>query len=179
MGGHTDPSIDEIISNCDELDKKYSDLNDSLIASLKRAFAENIPFPTATEADILYINDTMARYINTLEATEFIEGAVNALDPRWRINHPEETKKVHDLVKNVVEVCLQIMISSAPFYYATVGSNGIYISAGACFRACSAKDWAPIKNDFYAVVIVLAVWSRDKPYPGYPEPVRIAPPVYR
>jgi hypothetical protein len=175
MPSHTDPSIESMIAGSQQLQARYAEVTMSLIDTLKGMFATNIPLPTLTDATILNYQEVIARYPAALNAAEFVNGAQVTLPPRWVVANPDGVKKVLDLVSQTVTAVLQaISVWTSDTIVHTVGANGLYISVGATLLHCKATDWAPL-NDFYAVAVVLAVWSPPHPYPGFPEPVDISP----
>lgn len=180
MPSHSDPSIEQIISSATNLSEKFDQLTLSLLKILKARFGEYIAFPTAVEANILHYQENIARYPDTLKSDEFINGAVAMLPKEFSDKNPQVEAKVKELVKQVVTISLDEMIDTfEPSYIRTVSLNRIYISVGACIAQCSAADWHPVPKDFYAAAIAYAIWTPASPYPGYPEPVNIAPMIPR
>jgi hypothetical protein len=176
MPSHTDPSIESMIAGSQQLQAQYAAVTLSLIDTLKGVFAVNIPLPTLTDATILNYQEVIARYPTALNAEEFVNGAQASLPPRWVIANPDGVQKVLDLVNLAVTDTLKaIAVWNSDSMVYTVGSNGLYISVGATIQHCSATEWAPL-SDFYAIALVLAIWTPAQPYPGFPEPVNISEP---
>lgn len=180
MPSHTDPSIIDVINGIELLEKKFSKLTIKLITDLKGAFSKSIPFPKAVDATILNIEESICRYPHSINVDEFVNGSISSLDREYWQAHPEVAQLIGEVVHNVVSISLLLSKTYVnSLYYQTKSTNGVYVSAGASIQSCSPRDWLPIDKPFYAASILLGVWSPNKPYDGYPEPVNIAPPIPR